>query len=134
MTNTEAPIIFFDGVCNFCNRSIQIILKNDKQQLFRFASLQSDFTNHFFEVYQYQKTTDSIILFYKGQFYDRSDAVLMISLHLQFPFFFATTFFIVPRFIRNPLYSFIAARRYKWFGKRDSCMVPDAAVSKRFLG
>ncbi len=131
---THDPVIFFDGVCNLCNGSVQFVIRHDKNGLFKFASLQSDFAASFFRENGYTIQSDSIILYTNGKFYDRSAAVLRIARRLHFPVNAASIFFIVPAFLRDPVYGFIAAHRYKWFGRKDSCMVPDPALRNRFLG
>ena len=93
MTEDNYPIVFFDGVCNLCNSSVQVIIRNDKNKIFRFASLQSDFTKQFLTKHQFKITSDSIILFYNSRFYEKSSAAL------------------IP--IRNWMYSFIAKNRYR---------------------
>ena len=127
-------IIFFDGVCNLCNKSINRLIKNDVKKKFKFASLQSDFAmslvpdqmiNH--------KNLDTILLYKKGQFYDRSNAVLNICKALGGGFNLFLIGYIVPRFIRDAMYRLVANNRYEWFGKEDQCMVPTDDLKDRFL-
>lgn len=133
MANTEKSIIFFDGVCNLCNGAVQKVLKNDTKAKFSFASIQSAFTAEFFEVNGFQNNADTIILFYKGKFYTKSTAALMVAFHLKFPYPLFTFFRIFPSFLRDPIYDFIARNRYKWFGKQESCMIPERQWKARFL-
>lgn len=133
MTEDNYPIVFFDGVCNLCNSSVQVIIRNDKNKIFRFASLQSDFTKQFLSAHNYQIKSDSIILFYGSKFYERSSAALIIAKKLRFPFPLLLIFWIIPLPIRNWLYSLIAKNRYRWFGKQESCMIPEAGLKERFL-
>jgi predicted DCC family thiol-disulfide oxidoreductase YuxK len=127
-------ILFFDGVCNLCNASVQIMLKNDKKGYYQFASLQSDFATQFFKEKQYTPVAESLILFSNNRFYHKSDAALKVAGHLAFPYPLLSVLFIFPSFIRNPVYDFIARNRYKWFGKRESCMIPERKWVSRFIG
>lgn len=126
-------IVFFDGVCNLCNKSVQYIIKKDKHKLFRFTSLQSDFTAHFFTQHQYAPPTDSIIYWDTRQFHIQSAAVLKIACLLGFPTSLLAAGYILPKPLRDAMYRLIARNRYKWFGKRDSCIVPSAELQSRFL-
>ncbi len=130
---SNQPIIFFDGVCNLCNSSVQFVIKNDKHHYFRFASLQSEFTPTFFAEHQFEITSDSIILFYNNKFYEKSSAALIIAKHLSFPVNALIVFWIIPAFIRNWIYTIIAKNRYRWFGKKDSCMIPAPELKSLFL-
>ncbi len=145
MVNEE--IIFFDGICNFCNSSVNFIIKRDKKNYFKFASLQSEFAKNFFDEYRRvhlvpkahlgngikEKKLDSIILFENNKLYIKSSAALHIAKHLKGLWKIFFIFIIIPPFIRNFLYDIIAKNRYKWFGKRESCMIPDDKMKNRFL-
>ena len=130
----DKPIIFFDGVCNLCNSSVQFILKKDTNNVFLFSSLQSDAAKGILLQYNLENfDLSSIILVEKGIIYQKSTAILRIAKSLAGISKYAYVFIIVPKFIRDGVYSFIAKNRYKWFGKRDSCMLPTAALKLRFL-
>ena len=130
----DKPIIFFDGVCNLCNSSVQFILKRDKNELFLFSSLQSDASKEILLQYNLENLAlNTIILLEDGIIYQKSTAILRIAKRLSRIYKYAYVFIIITTFIRDGIYSFIAKRRYKWFGKQDSCMLPDAAVKLRFL-
>ncbi len=132
--NQDKPIIFFDGVCNLCNSSLQFILKKDKNKLFLFSSLQSDASKEILLQYSLENLAlNTIILLEDGKIYQKSTAILRIVKRLSGIYKYGYVFIIVPSFIRDSIYSFIAKRRYKWFGKRDSCMLPNASVKLRFL-
>jgi predicted DCC family thiol-disulfide oxidoreductase YuxK len=134
MMHKNKSIVFFDGVCNLCNSSVQIILKYDKKQYFYFASLQSDVAKEV--LLQFPKeiiAMDSIILWDKGTIYTESNAVLKIAHHLGGFWYLTQLMWIFPPFIRNRVYRFIARNRYSWFGKRDQCMIPDENLTSRFL-
>lgn len=128
-------IVFFDGICNLCNSSVRFILKRDKQALFRFASLQSDFAKQFFHQRQFDATgIDSIVLFEDGKFHVRSTAALKIARNLDGLWFLLYGFIVVPAPLRDAVYEFIARNRYRWFGKRDHCAMPEPGMKERFLG
>lgn len=128
---TEKGVVLFDGVCNLCNQSIQLIIKRDKQDYFRFAALDSDYGRAM--VSRYQVATDSIVLIEKEQAYTQSDAALRIARRLSgiYPLLYAAM--LIPKFIRDGIYRLIARNRYRWFGKRQSCWMPSAQLSKKFL-
>jgi len=130
----DKPIIIFDGVCNLCNSSVQFILKKDTNNVFLFSSLQSDAAKGILLQYNLENfDLSSIILVEKGIIYQKSTAILRIAKRLAGISKYAYVFIIVPKFIRDGVYSLIAKNRYKWFGKRDSCMLPTAAIKLRFL-
>lgn len=127
-------VLLFDGYCNFCNNTVQFILKHEKKQDIFFASLQSEIGTELLQQYHIDPSqTDSLVLIENKRAYIKSSAALRVSKHLKglYPALFA--FMIVPVFLRNAVYDWIARNRYKWFGKSDSCMLPDPAVKKRFL-
>lgn len=128
-------IILFDGICNLCNNSVLKVIKYDKKNTFMFASLQSKSGQ---DIINYLKIDiskiDSIILYEPGVAYDvKSTAVLKIM--SDFGRFWSLTqvFEIVPETIRNYFYDYIAKNRYKWFGKKESCMIPTPELKIKFL-
>lgn len=133
MQSPAQAIIFFDGVCNLCNASVQRVLRNDAQRYFRLASLQSDFTTQFFQTHGFTGKVDSIILYEHGVFYTHSTAVLRIAGKLQFPYPLFRILYVFPRFLRDPVYNLVARKRYRWFGKRESCMIPRPEWRSLFL-
>lgn len=128
-------LILFDGVCNLCNRAVQYIIKHDKQHLFVFAALESRIGKEILKTYNIDTSkTDSILLYSKKNGVKvKSTAALLIAKDLGFPRNGLSLFLIVPAFIRNVVYDFIARNRYKWFGKQDACMIPTKALEARFL-
>ena len=119
-------IIFFDGICNFCNSTVNFIIKKDSKELYLFSPLQSEFALNFFAEKNYKvDDIDSIILFNNNQFLIYSDAILLIVKNLQYPFKLLFGFIIIPKFLRNMIYKFIAKNRYKLFGVKASCIVPN---------
>ncbi|KIL73288.1 thiol-disulfide oxidoreductase DCC family protein [Bacillus badius] len=127
------PVILFDGECNFCDSSVQFIIKNDPQGLFHFASLQSDTGQELLNKHNVPSDIDSMILIEGDKVYYKSAAALRICRHLRGAWKLLYTFIIVPRPIRNAAYDFIAKNRYKWFGKKESCMLPSPSVRARFI-
>ena len=129
----QFPIIFFDGVCNLCSGAAKLVIRYDRHQYFKFASLQSSFARTFFSQQGINCSFDSIVLFQENQFYSKSDAALAIVRKLDFPFPLLYVFKIFPRGLRDFVYDYIAGRRYRWFGKMEQCMIPSPEISKRFV-
>lgn len=133
MSHGEPAVILFDGVCNFCNAAAIFIIRRDPHRVFRFASLQSrtgrDFTARFPEL----RGVDSVILIENGVPYIESSAAFRIARRLRGPWMLAAGLLAVPRPLRDAFYRFIAKRRYRWFGRRDACMLPTKEIRDRFL-
>ncbi len=126
-------IIVFDGVCNFCNRIVQIIIRHDPSAQIHFAAQQSEAGEKLLNQYSIQENTSSVVFITKGMVYYQSDAVIEIAKLLKgWPIIFKYGI-IVPRFLRNTIYKFIAANRYAIFGKQDQCIVPKEDEKRRFL-
>lgn len=128
-------IILFDGVCNLCSSSVQYIIKRDKKDEFRFVALQSDLGQ---KILTYigiaDKNIDSIVLYQPGvAYYYKSAAVIEISKSLQGIFNYGMLFRILPTFLRDTVYDYIAKNRYKWYGKQESCMIPTPELKSKFL-
>ena len=128
------PILLFDGHCNLCNAWVQYVVKRDSSSTIRFASLQSGAGRRLLEEHKIDANyIDSLVLFEEEKFSVSSNAALRTlsyfdgwERHLIF-------LSVVPRSLRDLVYRFIAKNRYKWFGRREQCMVPTAELSKRFL-
>ena len=133
MTDKIQPIVFFDGVCNFCNASVQWIIKKEAQALFLFAPLQGDAAKQKLNLDLQNSPPASVILYENGKVYSKSTAALRIARYLKWPWRILVIFTIVPAFMRDIFYDIIANNRYKWFGKQDSCMLPSAELRSRFL-
>jgi len=128
------PIVLFDGVCNFCNATVNFVIRNDKKGVFRFAALQSETGQKILEQYGLSKDQfNSFLLIEESRVFDSSTAALKLARQLTLPWRLMRVFLIVPRFIRDGIYNFIARNRYKWFGKKDSCMVPTEEIKSRFV-
>jgi predicted DCC family thiol-disulfide oxidoreductase YuxK len=128
-------IILFDGICNLCTGSVIFILKRERDPVFHFASIQSQVGQELSEWCRLPAGYDrSIIYLDNGSIYLGSEAALMIGKHLVFPWsLLAHTGLLVPRVLRDPIYNLIARSRYRWFGKRDFCMIPTGNLKARFL-
>lgn len=128
-------IILFDGVCNLCNSSVQFIIKHDTKDVFRFVALQSELGQEILNHIGINPTNiDSIVLYEPGiSYYYKSTAAIEIARSLGGFFHFGTLFRIIPTGIRNQLYDYIAKNRYKWYGKKESCMIPTKELKNKFL-
>ncbi|MFZ3274008.1 MAG: DCC1-like thiol-disulfide oxidoreductase family protein [Lutibacter sp.] len=135
MNNFEnKSIILFDGVCNLCNASVNFVIKHDKKAQFLFASFQSDAAKEILLQFNLENLNlDSIVLIDDGKIYEKSTAILRIARHLNYGFKSLYFFIVIPKSVRDWLYSYIAKNRYKFFGKRESCMVPSLELKNRFL-
>lgn len=127
-------IVLFDGECNFCDASVQFIIKRDPYRYFSFASLQDDAGKKLRAEYQIPDSIDSLLLIENGRAYTKSGAALRIAKKLDGLWHLAFLFIAVPAFIRDYVYEVIADNRYRWFGKKEqSCMLPAPEERQRFL-
>lgn len=127
-------IVLFDGYCNLCNGAVQLMIKNERKDTFKFASIQSKFAKQLLITAPKKiQQSDSIIYYKKGSFYYKSSAALLIALELKFPYPLFIFFWIVPYFIRDFFYEIIAKYRYQWFGKKEACMVPSPQLKSKFI-
>ena len=132
--NKNNYVILFDGVCNFCNSSVNFIIDNDINNTFKFASLQSEYGRKLLKKFNLPVDSFSTLILTDGNsFYTRSTAALLISKHLKFPHNLYYVFIIVPPFIRNLFYDIVARNRYKWFGKKDACRIPKPEERNKFI-
>ncbi|WP_394990199.1 thiol-disulfide oxidoreductase DCC family protein [Emticicia sp.] len=126
--------VLFDGVCNFCNASINFVIDRDKKGVFKFAALQSDIGQEILKKYGLKQTNfDSIILEKEGKIYQKSDAALEIVRNMDGLWKVFYIFKIIPSFLRNPVYNLIAKNRYRIFGRTDACRIPTPKLKARFL-
>jgi predicted DCC family thiol-disulfide oxidoreductase YuxK len=131
-SNTN-PVILFDGVCNLCNSSVQFVIKHDPKKQFRFASIQGDYGQQVLKQFDLPPNTlNSFILFKDQQIYTHSTGALMVAKQLSGAWPLLYAFMIIPPFIRNAVYQFIANNRYKWFGKKESCAIPSPELKALF--
>ncbi len=129
------PILLFDGVCNLCTGSVRFVIRRDPEKRFRFASLQSPVAKALLEA-DANASTDllgSIVLIDDDGIWRRSTAALRTAGQLSGAWPLLRLFLIVPRPLRDWIYDFVGARRYRWFGRTDACWVPDQDISDRFL-
>jgi len=128
------PVILFDGMCSFCDHSVQFIMKRDPDQFFSFAALQSDVGKALMENYDHPGKTDSLVFIDEnGVCYRKSSAALHVAKHLRGMWKLTFIFIIVPKRIRDYMYDQFSKRRYKWFGKKESCKMPTPKEKSRFL-
>ena len=128
-----AAIVMFDGECNFCDSSVQFIIKRDPHGYFKFAALQSEAGMELKDKYGISNHIDSFILIEDERVYKFSDGALRVCKNLKGLWKYLYIFRLVPKPIRNSVYKFIATNRYRWFGKKESCMIPSPEVRSRFL-
>lgn len=127
-------VILFDGICNLCNNSVQFIIKRDKKHHFLFSSLQSDAAQAILLQFQLNNSElKSIILVEDGHEYQKSTAILKIVRKLSGLWKLTYVFILIPKFIRDFIYDKIAKNRYRWFGKKEICMVPTKELKMLFL-
>ncbi|MFJ7184272.1 thiol-disulfide oxidoreductase DCC family protein [Lysinibacillus xylanilyticus] len=126
-------IILFDGVCNFCDSSVQFIIKYDQAAYFQFASIQSDAGQALLAQYEVPENIDSVILIEQGKVYFESTAALKICRRLDSFWPVCYIFVMIPSFIRNKMYRLFAKNRYRLFGRKEVCLLPTPSQRKRFL-
>ena len=131
----EHPVIlFYDGVCNICNFSVQLILKQESSPKISFCAIQSDFAKWLGEEHNVAiQSLNSLIFFQHERFSNKSTALLRILPYMKWYWQPLLFFRIFPAVVLDPVYDFIARNRYRWFGKKESCMVPTPEIRQRFL-
>ncbi|WP_299099838.1 thiol-disulfide oxidoreductase DCC family protein [uncultured Winogradskyella sp.] len=135
ITNNK-QLILFDGVCNLCNSSVLYVIKRDSKNNFLFAPLESKIGTEIIKKFNIDtEKTDSILLYnpVKDKLTYKSTAALLIASRLGLPTNLISIFLIVPAFIRNWVYNYIAKNRYKWYGKKESCMIPTPELKSKFI-
>jgi predicted DCC family thiol-disulfide oxidoreductase YuxK len=128
-------IILFDGVCNLCDSAVQFVIKHDKKDVFRFVTLQSELGQQILKHIGISYVNiDSIILYEPGiAYYYKSSAAIQIAKNLGGIWHYGTVFRIIPTGISNKLYDYIAKNRYKWYGKKEQCIIPTKDLQAKFL-
>jgi len=132
----DKQLILFDGVCNLCNSSVLYVIKRDKTDKFLFAPLQSELGKNILNKFQIDTDkTDSILLYNpnKNSLTQKSSAALHIAKQLGFPTNVLTVFLIVPTFISDWVYDYVAKNRYKWYGKKETCTIPTPELQSKFI-
>lgn len=137
VTNSKVDkreIVFFDGVCNLCSSTVNIILKHENNSHLYFSSLQSKFAKKFLNSYGINSNQhDSIIYYSKNNLYYKSDAIFKILMHSKFYFKLMLILKIFPKVFLDYCYDLISRNRYKWFGKKTVCYIPEKDFYYRFL-
>lgn len=137
MESEHQPLlVLFDGVCNLCESSVLFVIRRDRAKRFRFAALQSAAAQEILSHYDYAfNNLSSVLLVADGRLYRKSRAALQITRHLDgaWPLLYYLLFWI-PSFVADPIYDFIGKRRYRWFGVKSECWVPDEDLRQRFIG
>lgn len=127
-------IILFDGVCNFCDSSVNFIIDRDKKNIFKFAALQSEKGQEILDYFNLPKSDfNSFILIENNKVYKKSSAVLKIANKLGGLWKIFYPLIIIPKFLRDFFYGLIAKNRYSLFGKKDACRIPTPELKQKFL-
>jgi len=128
-------IILFDGICNLCDATVQFLIKRDKKDIFRFVAIQSEIGQQIIKHIGIDTSkTDSIILYEPGHaYYYKAEAALKIAKELGGIYSLLSVFLLLPKGLSNIVYDYIARNRYKWYGKKDACMIPTPAMKAKFL-
>lgn len=130
---TAHPIVLFDGECNLCNSSVQFIIKRDSKKQFRFASLQGKKGQQVLQQFNLPPDSFNSFLLLEGDtLCTQSTGALRMLRALGGGWQLLYAFIIVPKCIRDAVYNLIARNRYKWFGKREECMIPTPELRERF--
>lgn len=134
MFGANNPVVLFDGVCNLCSSSVQFIIRHDPKKQFRYASLQSEFGQQVMTHFGLPSNQlNSFILLEGDKIYIKSSGALRIAKRLNSLWPLLYGFIVIPPFIRNAVYTFIANNRYKWFGKKEACWLPTPELRNLFL-
>jgi predicted DCC family thiol-disulfide oxidoreductase YuxK len=126
-------IVLFDGVCNFCASSVQFIIKNDKTSSLKFASLQSNLGQQLLIHYNMPTSIDGVVFIENNRAYFKSTAAFQIANYFGITWKWLKLFSVFPLFMTDFVYDIIAKNRYKWFGKKETCMLPSPEIRNRFL-
>ncbi len=133
-TSIAHPTLLFDGVCNLCDGFVQWVIRRDPEAIFRFTALQSEAGQALLHKHDLPtKELSTVILIHNNQLYTHSDVALEICKLLGGFWQVFYVFKIVPPFIRNGIYNWVAKNRYRWFGEKDACMIPTPELKSRFL-
>lgn len=125
----ERCVILFDGYCNFCSRTVQFVYERDKRGVFLFAPLQSEIGKTLLP----DAAPSGVVLLIGERAFYKSDATLQIIRRLRFPWWILFGFTVVPRPIRDAVYGWIAKNRFRIYGRREACMIPNGPLKDRFL-
>ncbi|KOP66766.1 thiol-disulfide oxidoreductase DCC [Bacillus sp. FJAT-18019] len=129
-----SAIVLIDGVCHMCQGLTQFIIRRDPNGVFRFASLQSEIGQELLrQGGMSESSIDTMVLIEDGKYYTRSTGALRIARRLRFPWPLSYVFILIPPFLRNLVYRWVARNRYRWFGQSSECMIPTPEIRRRFL-
>jgi predicted DCC family thiol-disulfide oxidoreductase YuxK len=131
---TTHPVILFDGVCNLCTGSVQFIIRHDPKSVFHFAALQSEYGTRQLRDLNIPSGEFNTLILISDKVYQKSDAVLEITRHLSGAWPALYILKIVPPFFRNWMYDLISQSRYRFFGRKDHCLIPAPELKSRFIG
>jgi predicted DCC family thiol-disulfide oxidoreductase YuxK len=127
-------IVLFDGVCNLCNNAVDLIIRKDVKGKFKVGALQEPPGQSLLKMYAVNSDyLDSLLLVRGDKVFCKSRAALEITKKLSGMWPLLYIFIIIPSFIRNPIYDWIAKNRYRWYGKKDTCRLPSEEEKARFL-
>lgn len=130
----ESAIVLIDGVCHMCQGLTQFIIRRDPRGIFRFASLQSEVGQKLLKQGGMRESSiDTMVLIENGKYYTRSTGALRIARRLRFPWPLSYVLILIPPFLRNLVYRWVAKNRYRWFGQSSECMIPTPDIRRRFL-
>ncbi|MCX2574603.1 thiol-disulfide oxidoreductase DCC family protein [Pedobacter sandarakinus] len=128
------PVIFFDGICNLCNASVQFAIKHDKKKVFKFSALQGDYAKEILPNFGVRSNEiNSIVLISDNCLYTKSSAALRVAKKLDGVWPILWVLLVIPKFVRDWFYDIIAMNRYRWWGKQESCWLPTPDLKERFL-
>lgn len=135
LDTTTSPVLLFDGVCNLCESSVRFVIRRDRKARFRFASLQSAAAHRLLEAFDFRgDTLGSVVLIDDGRLYLKSRAALRVARQLDGAWPLLYYFFIwIPEPVSDAVYDFIGRRRYRWFGRKEACWLPEPSLEARFL-
>jgi predicted DCC family thiol-disulfide oxidoreductase YuxK len=134
LVGPDDRVVLFDGVCRLCSGTVRFLLRHDREGVFRLAAIQSPEGQAILDWFGFSAGMSGTLLLVEGnRVFTRSTAVLRIAQRLRFPWWLAGAGFVVPRVVRDWVYERVARNRYRWFGKRESCLVPAPDQAGRFL-
>ncbi|MGB0404256.1 MAG: thiol-disulfide oxidoreductase DCC family protein [Salibacteraceae bacterium] len=134
MKGVPRYLILFDGVCNLCEKSVQFVIKRDKKKKFKYASLQSNVGEKIlWESNLSNSNFDSFVFVEDGQVFTKSTAAIKVATHLGSYWPVLEVFMLIPKFLRDPIYDFVAKNRFRWYGKKEECWVPTPELKDLFI-
>ena len=135
MTHFPDNLVLFDGVCNLCSALVQFVIRHDRAAKFRFAAIQSEIGNEIFQSHGLDPAELHTFAFVAdGKMFMRSDAAIEVASRFGGAWRILRVFRFVPRVVRDSIYTIVARNRYRWFGRKEVCMVPTPEIKERFLG